>query len=107
KFLEDDALVGDGREVVAGGPVLGAVLKAPIDGVGLECFERDRGIAEIFEPQLIEIIAADVDVDSAAPIVLDALVDDAAAGCELFNAVRAGAERRLERGRSDVALFSV
>src|SRR5208282_2119656 len=95
------------REVVAGGPVLGAVLDAPVGGVCLERLERGRAIAEIFEPQLIKIIATDIDVDGAAPIVLDALVDDAAARRELFDGVGAGAERRLKRGRSDVAFFAV
>ena len=74
-------------KVVGGGPVLGAVLGAPIDGVGLERFERDRGVAEIFEAQLVEIVAADIDVEVVAPIVLHALVDDVAAGRELLDAV--------------------
>ena len=33
EFLEDDALVLDRREIVGGGPVLGAVLGAPVDRV--------------------------------------------------------------------------
>ena len=56
KFLEQDALVGDRREIVGGRPVLGDVLVAPIDRVGLEGFERDGGVAEIFEVQLVEIV---------------------------------------------------
>ena len=107
KFLEHDALVGDRREIVGGGPVLGAVLGAPVDRVGLERFERDRGVAKIFEAQLVEIVAADIDVQILAPIVLDALVDDVAAGRELLDAIGAAAERRLERGRADVALLAV
>ena len=98
KFLKEDEPVGDRREVVGGGPVLGAVLDAPVDRVGLERLQRHGAVAEIFEPQLVEIIAADVDVDGLAPIVLHALVDDAAAGRELLDAVGARAERRLQRG---------
>ncbi len=79
KFLEQDALVADGREVVSGGPILGAVLGAPIDRIGLEGFKRHRRVAEIFEVQLVEIIAADIDVQRLAPMVLDAFVDDVAA----------------------------
>ena len=104
KFFEQDALVGDRGEVIGGGPVLGDVLDAPVDRVRLERFERDGGVAEIFEVQLVEIVAADIDVELAAPIVLDALVDDVAAGGEFLDAVGAGAERRLERGCADVAL---
>ena len=107
KFLEQDALVGDRREVVGGGPVLGEVLDAPVDRIRLEGFERDGGVAEIFEVQLVEIVAADIDVDVAAPIVLDALVDDVAAGREILDAVGPGAERRLERGVGDVAFLAV
>ena len=103
KFLEDDEPVGDRREVVGGGPVLGAVLDAPVDRVGLERLQRDGAVAEIFEPQLVEIVAADVDVDGLAPIVLHALVDDAAAGRELLDAVgaasRAAAPAWSSRGR--------
>ena len=72
EFLEDDALVVDRGEVIGGRPVLGAVLGAPIDRVGLEAFERDRRVAEILEAQFVEIVAADIDVEVLAPIVLDA-----------------------------------
>ena len=74
---------------------------------GLERLDGDRRVAEIFEAQLVEIVAADIDVEILAPIVLDALVDDVAAGRELLDAVGAAAERRLERGFADVALLAV
>ena len=74
--------------------------------VGLEGLERDRLVAEIFEAHLVEIIAADIDVEILAPIVLHPLVDDGAAGDELLDAVGAVAERRLQRGRADVALLA-
>ena len=87
KFLQQDAFIGDRREVVGGGPVLGEILDAPVDRIGLEGFQRHGGVAEIFEVQLVEIVAADIDVDGAAPIVLDALIDDVAAGREILDAV--------------------
>ena len=80
EFLEDDAAIFDRREIVGGGPVLGAVLGAPIDRVGLEGLDGDGGVAEIFEAQLVEIVAPDIDVELLAPIVLDAFVDDVVAG---------------------------
>ena len=104
KLLEHHALFLDRREIVGRRPVLGAVLGAPVDMVGLERFDRDRRVAEIFEAQLVEIVAADIDVEILAPIVLHPLVDDGAAGDELLDPVGAVAERRLERGRADVAL---
>ena len=54
---QHDALVLDGREIVGGRPVLGAVLGAPVDLVGLEGLERDGRVAEIFVAQLVEIVA--------------------------------------------------
>ena len=42
KLLEQDALFLDRREIVGRRPVLGAVLGAPVELVGLERFERDR-----------------------------------------------------------------
>src|SRR5262249_60887857 len=78
----------------------GDVLRAPVDMVGLEGLDGDRAVAEIFKPQLVEIVASDINVEILAPIVLDPLVDDGAAGDELLDAVSAVAERRLERGRA-------
>jgi len=107
KFFAQHALVGDRREIVGHGPVLGAVLVAPVDRIGLERFERHGGVAKIFEAQFFEIIAADIDVEVLAPIVLDAFEDDGAAGREVLDAVSAAAERRLERGFAGVALLAV
>ena len=107
KFLENDALVGDRGEIVGRGPVLGAVLDAPVHRAGLECFDGDGGVAEIVEAQLVEIVDAEIDVERARPIVRHAFIDDAAAGLEFLDAIGAGAERRLERGRTDVAGLAV
>ena len=99
KFFFQNPFVGDGGEIVSRGPVLGAVLRPPIDRIGLEGFERDGRVAEIFVLQFVEIIDADIDVEVFAPMVLHALVDDVAAGRKFLDAVGAAAERRLERGR--------
>jgi hypothetical protein len=104
KLLEHHALFLDRREIVGRGPVLSHVLGAPVEMVGLERLERYRPVAEIFKPQLVEIVATEVDVEILSPIVLHPLVDDGAAGDEVLDAVGGVAERRLERGRADVAL---
>src|SRR5262249_18010021 len=107
EFLEQDAFVGHRREIVSRRPVLGAVLVSPIDGVGLERFEGDGGVAEVKELQLVEIVDSDIDVQIARPMILHAFVDDAAAGGKILDAIGPAAERRLERGLADIALFAV
>jgi hypothetical protein len=52
-------------------------------------------------------VATDIDVNRVAPIVVDTLIDDAAAGRKLPNAVGAGTERWLKRGRFDIAFIAV
>ena len=54
-----------------------------------------------------KLFVADIDVEVAAPIVLDPLVDDVAARRKILDAIGAAAERRLERGVGDVALLAV
>jgi len=80
KLFEQDSSVADRREIVGGGPILGTILGAPINGVRSERFECDGRIPVIFVPQLVKIIEADIDIKSTAPMILDALVDDMAAG---------------------------
>jgi hypothetical protein len=63
------------------------MLVIPIELVGLECFEFDRPIAIIIKTQLREIVAPDPDVEIFAPIVLDPLIQDRAAGLELLDTV--------------------
>ena len=106
EFLQHHLLVAHGRKIVGGRPILGAVLGAPIDLIALEGLQRDGGIAEIFEADLLEIIAADVQVEILAPIVGDFLIDDRVAGREILDPVGARAERRLQRGLRHVALFA-
>src|SRR5262249_28833178 len=106
KLLQHDPFVPDRGEVVRGGPVLGDVLRPPIDLIRFERLQRDRGVAKILKAQLVEIIAPDVDVETLGPIILHPLVDDAASGHELLYPVCAVGDGRLERGRPDIAFFA-
>ena len=106
KFLQHDFLVLHGGEIVGGRPVLGAVLGAPIDLVALESFQRDGGIAEIFEADLLEVAGADIQVEVLAPIAGGSLVDDRAAGRKILDPVGTRAKRRLQRGLRYVALLA-
>ena len=67
KFLEQDAFIGDRREIVGGGPVLGEILDPPVHRIGLEGLERHGGVTEIFEMQFVEIVAPDIDADARCP----------------------------------------
>src|SRR5262249_7533398 len=67
-----------------------------------EWFEFDARAGKIFEAQLVEIIAADPDVDVFAPVILDPLVYDRAAGLEFLDAIRSRSKRRIERRCNDV-----
>src|SRR4029077_3869821 len=50
EFLEEDALVGNCWEIVGSGPVLRAVLDAPVDCVSLERLKSRGAVAKILEP---------------------------------------------------------
>ena len=84
KLFEHDPSVADRREIVGGGPILGAILNAPINDVRPERFKCGGRIAEIFVVQLVKIIEADIDVKATAPMIFDALVDDMAESCGLY-----------------------
>src|SRR5689334_1228358 len=79
----------------------------PVDRICFERFERDTRIAEISVPEFVEVIDADIDVDSAAPIGLHAFVHNVAPGRKLLDAVSTAGERRLERGCANIALLAV
>ena len=96
----------DRRKIVSRGPVLGTVLDAPVRMVGLEGFQCDRRVTKILVANFVEVVAPDIDVQVLGPIVLHPPVDHRAAGDEFLDAVGAIAERRLERGRADVALLA-
>src|SRR5262249_40948713 len=98
EFLLDHALGFGRREIVADRPVLRAVLRAPVDLVGLERLEGDGGVAEIDVADLVEIAGAHAHRKVVAPVVLDALVDDRSPRLERLDAVGSAAERSLERG---------
>src|SRR5262249_44241923 len=107
ELLEYDAFLSYRRKIVGGGPVLGAVLHAPIHQIALEGLNRDRSVAEIFVSQLVEIIPANIDVDTFAPIAFDALVNNIVGGREFLDFIRAAAKRHFERSFLDAALFAV
>src|SRR5262249_26992926 len=71
-LLADDPPFADRREVIASGPVLGAVLVAEIDLVALEGLEQDLRVLEIFVTDLVEIIHAEMYRKLLGPMVLDA-----------------------------------
>src|SRR5207244_9679579 len=60
----------------------------------------------ILKAQFVEIVAADIDVEILAPIVLYPLVHDGTAGNEILDAIGAVAQWRLEGGRADLALLA-
>ena len=91
--LFDDTSIANCGKIVGRSPILGTAFDTPVDVMGLECFDSDRGVAEILELQLIEIVLPDVHVKVLAPVVLDSLVDDAAPSHELFDPVGPAAER--------------
>ncbi len=85
----DDAAVGDGGKRIALRPQRRIVLAANVDLASLEGLELCRGVAEILEADLVEVEAAAVHGQIAAPVVGVALVGDGAAGIDLADAVRA------------------
>ena len=102
-----DALVLHRREIIGASPSPWRCSRcasrrwSPLNASSATVSSRKYSI-----PHLVEIVAPDIDVEILAPIVLDALVDDGAAGDELLDAIGAVAERRLERGGADVALVA-
>jgi hypothetical protein len=58
------------REVVRGRPEFGQVFLAEIVGAALEGFERGRVIGKIFELQILEVLAPDIDVQVLAPVIV-------------------------------------
>ncbi len=74
-----------------------------VDRAGLEGFEGDLALAVIFEAQALEVVGAHVDRQVLAPIIGVELELDVAPLLEGLDAIRAGAERRLERRGVEVA----
>ncbi len=82
--LLDHVSALDRWEVIAGGPKLGPEFLVEGVGAGLEGFEGRRTIAEIFEPQALEIPAIAVYRKVPGPIIVTAPVDDGAPGFQAF-----------------------
>src|SRR5262249_6084550 len=91
-------------EVVGVRPFLSAVFDAPINLVTLEGLECDGGITKELVADDLEIARPDDDVEVPAPIVIDPLINQRAAGREILEPVGPRAKRRLERGLRDVTL---
>src|SRR5262245_64979491 len=70
----------------------------------MDTLDRHELVAQILDPDLVEIVLPNADIEVLAPMVFHALIDDAAPGREILDAVGAAPERRLERGGADVAL---
>jgi hypothetical protein len=102
KLFQHHAPLPGGREFVSGCPVPGDVLRAPVEITGLEGFEVYRGVTKVIEPQFVEVVLSNPDIEIPSPIVVDALVYHGAAGIEAFQAVGAGSERRLQRRVADL-----
>src|SRR5690606_4801982 len=106
-FLEHDLAAGERRTGIGGGPKARAVLGAEVVLARLERLERDVGVAEILVAHLVEVVAAPVERELGAPIVLGALTHDRAPRIDPGDPVRTAAERRLECRAVELALFVI
>ena len=104
--LPDKALLAR-REVVGRGPVARGILEAEVEIAGLEGLQCHRLVAIVVVDQPSDIVSADVDRYLATPVVVDALVDDAAARIDLGDPIGAGADQRIAGHRLEVAITPV
>ena len=74
-----------------------------VDRASLEGLEGDLPLSVIFEPQSPKIILTDIDRQILAPIIVAQFELDEPPLLEGLHLVGAGAERRLERRRFEVA----
>ena len=77
-----DSAILDGGEIVAGCPHGRGEFLAKGEDARLEGLESDFAVAEIFEPDAIEIRLADIDRKILAPIIRNAIESDVMAGIE-------------------------
>ena len=92
-----DAAGLHGRKIVTGRPGARGELLAEQIALGGEALEADLAVAIIFVAHNVEIVLSAADRQIGAPKILDALIGDEAARFEAADAVRARAERHLER----------
>src|SRR5262245_41590414 len=74
---------------------------------GLEGLERRHPITKIDEPYLVEVPLPPRDGQIPRPPVRHSLIDDGAAGVDLFDAIGARTQRDLERGLGKIARLTV
>src|SRR5690606_7802555 len=80
--LLDDAAFGNGGEIIGGGPAAGGIFGPPVELVTLEGLELHGQVEKILDAIFVKIVLADLGGLTLAPIILDPLVGDAAAGVE-------------------------
>ena len=106
--FEDEVAVVAGRKVHVGcRPILGDAFAAEGDDAFLGGFPRHGVVAEVLEDDALVVVLAAHARHVPAPVVVDALVHDAAAELEVGDAVGAAAEGRFDGGLGDVALRPV
>ncbi len=96
-LLLHDTAVADRRNIVGGSPVARRIFVAVVDRAGFEGFDRDGRIAVVVIAHNIEIIPADIDRVTAAPVVGHPRIGDRTPGFEALYSVRPAAERRFQR----------
>ena len=75
--------------------------------IRLEGLQRDQVVAKELEAQFVEIVDPDLGRNLRTPVILHLFEHHGTAGNEFLDPVRPGPERRLQRGRRDVALAAL
>ena len=107
QHLELDSPVGDGGDVIRRRPKLGVGLAANVGLAGLEGLEGHGGVAIVVIADFIEVVLAAIDRQAGAPVVVQAAVDNGAAGIDPGDPVGPAAEGRLERRLGEVGFAVV
>ena len=97
----------DGRHVIGFRPAPRDVLAPIVEFAGQESLELHGAVEEIKIADLIEIVRADVRRQIGAPMVGHPLEGQGRSRVHVGDAIGARAERRLQRGRGDVARIAV
>ncbi|MNP12154.1 hypothetical protein D3C76_1043740 [compost metagenome] len=92
------AAIVQGRAGIAEGIGGGGELAVVVEAAAAQHLARHLGVAEVFDAQLVEVVAATVDRQVAAPPAFVALESDAAAVVDPADLVRAAAQRCFEAG---------
>ena len=98
---------GHGWKAIAVAPVLCLILYIEVEFAGLEGFEGDMVVAVELHLDAVEVVFAAIDRQILAPPVLHPLEHQAPARYHLNDAVGTAAQRRLEGGALEVAIFPI